>query len=83
MDITHDPAHACDCNVIAEAIRASKDPRVKYIIWNARIARSFVKNGHAPWTWLPYTGANKHTHHIHVSVKADKASYDATGAWSI
>jgi hypothetical protein len=83
MDITHDTAHSCDCNLLAQAITASKDSRVKYVIWNSRIARSYVKNGKEPWTWLPYTGANKHNHHMHVSVKDKKASYDSTQAWSI
>lgn len=40
FDITHDPARGCDANELAEAIRGSRDPRVKYIIWNRRIANS-------------------------------------------
>jgi hypothetical protein len=32
IDITHDPAHGCDAGQLAEVIRVSHDPRVKYII---------------------------------------------------
>jgi len=81
MDVTHDPAHGCDGNLLAGAIHAARDPRVKYVIFNSRIARSYVKNGNPPWTWLPYTGQNKHDHHVHISVKAEKANYDSTTAW--
>lgn len=83
MDITNDPAKGCDANLIAAAIHANKDARVKYVIWNRRIARSYVKNGNPPWTWLAYTGKNPHDHHVHISVKPDKSNYDSTNSWSI
>lgn len=83
MDITNDVAHGCDAQKIADAIHANKDPRVKYIIWNSRIARSYIKNGKAPWTWLAYGGSNPHDKHVHISVKADKGSYDSTNSWSV
>ncbi len=83
MDITNDPANGCDANQLAETLRGNKDARVKYIIWNRRIVRSFVKNGTAAWTWLPYTGSNPHNKHVHISVKPEKASYDSTAPWQI
>jgi beta-lactamase superfamily II metal-dependent hydrolase len=83
LDITHDPPGGCDANTIAEAIRANRDPRVKYIIWNRRIANSAAIDGRQPWQWRPYGGTNPHTRHVHVSVKPDKASYDSTAAWAI
>ena len=76
-DITHDAAHGCDANVLAEKIRAARDPRVKYIIWNRRIASSSPIGGVAAWEWRRYTGANGHTHHVHLSVKSDTATYDS------
>ena len=82
-DFTHDPAHGCDANQIAEKIRASRDPRVKYIIWNRRIASSSPIGGVAAWEWRRYTGANGHTHHVHLSVKSDKANYDSAAPWAI
>lgn len=82
-DFTHDLANGCDANDIAEKIRTSRDPRVKYIIWNRRIANSSPKGTVAAWEWRPYTGPNGHTHHVHISVKADKASYDSIASWGI
>ena len=83
MDITNDVAHGCDAQKIADALHANKDPRVKYIIWNSRIARSYIKNGKAPWTWLAYTGSNPHDKHVHISVRADKGNYDSTKSWTV
>jgi hypothetical protein len=83
VDVTHDPAGGCDANAIAEAIRSSRDRRVKYIIWNRRIANSSPQGGQPAWAWRPYRGQNPHTKHIHISVKPDKPSYDSTAAWSI
>ena len=82
-DITHDPAGGCDADRIAEQIRASRDPRVKYIIWNRRIASSAAKDGKAPWEWRPYTGKNGHTHHIHISVQPERAKYDDESDWQV
>ncbi len=83
MDITNDPRGGCDANTIAEAIRASRDRRVKYIIWNRRIASSRVIGRNPAWTWRRYTGPNPHTTHVHISVKPDKANYDSTDDWAI
>lgn len=67
VDITNDPS-GCSGDIIAEA--ATRDPRTKYVIWNRRI-----------WTgtWKPYTGANPHTSHVHISIRAD--ARDDTRPW--
>jgi hypothetical protein len=78
-DITHDPNSGCDAQALADAIVASRDKRVKYIIWNKRIVSSSVQ----PWTWREYTGSNMHTKHIHISVLPDKQQYDDTKDWSV
>ena len=83
MDVTHNLVKGIDAGVLAEAIRTSRDPRVKYIIWNSQIASSAPTGGAAPWGWRPYTGSNKHTHHVHISVKPDKASYDSESPWRV
>ena len=83
MDITHDPAHGCDAGALAEAIRGSRDARVKYVIWNRRIANPLPIGGQPPWAWRPYTGANPHNHHVHISVKSDKPSYDSVASWTV
>jgi hypothetical protein len=85
LDITHDPAHGCDCNKITAALIASRDPRIKYLIWNRRIWRSYKHHaGHPPpWTPEAYTGSNPHDHHSHLSVQPTKALYDSRKEWRI
>jgi hypothetical protein len=78
-DITHDPNNGCDAQKIADSIVASRDPRVKYLIWNRRICNSQVE----PWTWRKYTGTNPHNKHIHISVLPQKAKYDDTSDWHL
>lgn len=72
-DFTHDPAGGLDCNWLANALIASGDRRIKYIIWNRRI-----------WTggWKNYAGTNPHTKHLHVSVVASTAA-DSTAPWNL
>lgn len=79
MDITHDPAHGVDSYKMAEQLRLSHDPRIKYIISNRRIASSEVSS----WEWRLYNGTNPHDHHVHVSVKADVKHYDDEAPWEI
>lgn len=88
LDITHDPAHRLDAGRIAEALLASHDPRIKYVISNKRIAgspeaveRKQVKG--PPWAWHTYTGPNEHRLHFHVSVLDDPAKYDDQTPWNI
>lgn len=82
IDITNDPVHGIDSEKLAEALRAAKDERIKYIISNRKIA-SGTGQDHEAWKWRPYTGVNPHNHHVHISVKADKNLYDSTAAWVI
>lgn len=81
MDITNDPAHGIVSEELAEAIRTARDPRIKYVISNRKIANSEPIGAAAAWAWRPYSGANPHNHHVHISVKADKAHYDSTAPW--
>jgi len=67
MDITHDTIDGVDCNALAEMLRASKDYRISYIIWNKQISNPDIDY----WAWRPYTGSNPHTLHLHLSVKKD------------
>lgn len=78
IDITHDPKNGLDCNVLAEALRNSRDPRIKYVIWNKRAFDPYNLKGN--WDWQPYSGSNPHTKHLHISVKGD---YDNTADWQI
>ena len=79
IDITHDPANGLDSEALAEALRAARDPRIKYIISNRKICSALE----SPWQWRPYTGTNAHNHHVHISVKADRALYDDGSPWAL
>jgi Putative peptidoglycan binding domain len=78
MDITHDPLHGLDSEHLAEALRTSKDPRLKYVISNKKIAAF----DHGDFMWRPYHGVNAHNHHCHISVKPEKALYDDVKPWN-
>src|SRR5262249_47922792 len=78
----NDPAHNCDSGKLAEAIRASKDARVKYVISNRRIANSQRIGAAEPWAWRRYTGENPHDHHCHISVKSTASAYDDEHDWT-
>lgn len=67
-DLTHDPAHGCDVDALFRQIVDRRDPRVKYLIRNNRILRSYAKPGIPAWTWGPYSGSNPHTKHGHCSI---------------
>lgn len=79
LDITNDPKSGCTGQKLANALVASRDPRIKYIIWNRQICSSTV----APWTWRKYTGTNPHTAHVHISVNSTKNLYDDNRDWNV
>jgi hypothetical protein len=79
LDITHDPKNGVDIAKLGDALIASKDSRISYLIFNGQIVSG--TGGTKPWVKRKYTGSNKHTKHIHVSVK-DKIGDDAK-AWNI
>lgn len=81
LDLTHDPNSGCDAGVLAEVLIASRDPRIKYIIWNRRIVSGDA--GPSPWVKRTYTGSNPHTMHVHISVNRTKAEYDNEAAWAL
>jgi len=81
FDLTNDPPNECHCALIAEAIRVSKDRRVKYLIFNHFICRAYAKVSVPAWKWAPYTGPNAHDHHLHISVVAERA--DDPAPWKI
>jgi hypothetical protein len=81
VDITNDPAHGCDANKIAKALVASRDKRIKYVISNGMKVYSHKVGSGLPWVWRVYKGKNKHDHHFHISVLAQKSLYDSESAW--
>jgi hypothetical protein len=60
VDITHDPVFGIDCAFAF--IKLQHDPRVKYLIFNGKIWSKEKGN-------KDYTGSNKHTKHLHISIK--------------
>lgn len=95
IDITHDldgKGSDFDSWKFGETLRLNRDPRLKMVISNGRIfstpegirdpAPSKSLSG-PPWTWRPYTGSNKHAHHIHISVANNPKLYDDTTPWKL
>lgn len=78
VDVTHDPDGGFDAGAFAESLRARRDSRVKYVIFNKQIFRSY---GSHAWDWTKYTGANAHKNHVHVSVKSDADSLNSADLW--
>lgn len=78
-DFTHDPKGGLDCHWLAKQLVRSRDSRIKYIIWNRQICSSEK----SPWQWRPYSGANAHTHHLHISVKPQSQFYDSIMDWDL
>lgn len=86
MDVTRDPAHGCDAGGLATELWDSRNGRIRYIIWNRRIANSSPMAGSPAWAWRPYTGVSPHTEHLHLSVKLGRDGadgYDSVQPWSV
>jgi hypothetical protein len=78
-DYTHDPANGADMRKVWNRIRARRDPRVSYLIFEGQIMSGNA--GPQPWVPRPYLGKNRHDKHLHVSV-LDK-NQDDTSPWGI
>ena len=55
-------------DAVGEALRARKDPRLKYFIHDDRLFSSYATSSRKAWEWGPYTGINGHENHGHLSV---------------
>lgn len=67
---------------VLDSIRRSRDPRVAYGISEGRMFSSYPTSRYPAWTWRPYSGADRHDTHGHLSVVGD-ARADGTQAWQI
>jgi len=83
FDITHNLTIGCDCNKIVDSLVDSKDPRIKYIIWNRQIINHDRVGNTASWIKRPYGGQDPHTGHLHLSVLPDKRFYDEKTEWKV
>ena len=81
VDITHDPKRGVDIGVIAEQIRLSRDPRLKYFIFRDRMFSSYATSKYPAWTWRPYSGTY-HGDHGHLST-VDAKIADTSTPWRI
>lgn len=88
-DLTEDPKFKPKPlnNYIVERLCETKDSRVKYMIHEGKIWRSYDKvvNGKLVKAWTPskYTGSNGHFAHLHVSVNEEKKYYDDARSWNL
>ena len=65
VDLTHDKLGGIDCVNLFQELKADK--RVKYLIFQGKIwSADRAKEGDRE-----YTGANKHTKHLHISIKEE------------
>lgn len=69
-----------DAFKIAEAIRMSRDPRVKYVLHESRMFSSYPMGPYQSFTWRPYYGP-AHEQHMHISTE-DEADNDVR-PWAI
>jgi hypothetical protein len=94
VDSDHDPnpagvvcaldimaGHGLDLQWLADEILKRRNPDLKYVIYNRRIA-----SARTGWKWAPYSGSNPHTDHVHVSVGVgpdgySRQPYDDTERW--
>lgn len=85
VDITDDSAPNVPeiADFIVKTLVRRRDPRVKYIIHESTMWRSYPKPGIPAWSPAPYSGSNSHTKHVHISVQPDKALYDSTKSWGL
>lgn len=66
IDPPHDPSRGADMAVLTEALRLSRDPRIKLVIFNRRIFSSYDHAEGDPFTWRPYRESDPHTGHAHI-----------------
>lgn len=83
-DWPHAPALGLDNHEVCEALRQSRDARIKYVIFNRRMFSSYASGDIPPFTWRRYPNADvdPHTDHGHMSVVGD-ARADQTHLWRI
>lgn len=81
VDITEDPVNGPDLAAFWNHLVATRDGRVKYLIYEGRIVASYPVSGVPAWTPRVYSGANPHDRHLHVSVRATADALNDTSAW--
>jgi hypothetical protein len=80
QDITNDPQNGMPSDGLAQALVASRDDRIEYIISNGKICSGTDQDNPA-WVWRDYSGDNPHSGHVHISVKETPEYYDDETPW--
>jgi hypothetical protein len=83
VDITDYDPIGQDMAKLTEALRLSRDLRIKYVIHSNRMFSSYPTSSHPAFTWRPYSGPNAHLSHAHISTQPAKSFYDSTVPWKI
>ncbi len=78
LDIDRDFNDGHDGRELVSALVASRDPRIKYIIFERQITMPDDIT-----RWKQYHGKNAHNHHVHISVSANAKLYDDPVAWKL
>lgn len=81
VDIDEDLAAGTDLRALWRHLIDSRDPRVKYVIYEGTITASYAVGSHRAWATRPYTGPNAHRHHLHVSIHDTSAAKNDTSPW--
>lgn len=83
LDVDKDGPGTNIGTAIVSTLLRTRDPRVKYIIWNRRIWRAYDRPGIPAWTPAPYNGVNAHTMHVHVSILPGWTAATDDSPWGI
>lgn len=65
----------------AEHLRQTRDPRIKYVIYEAAMFASYDSPKGPAWHWRPYSGINLHRRHLHVSILSTVEAEQDTRRW--
>lgn len=81
VDLDEDLAPGLDLKGFAEKLRIGRDSRVKYVIYEGRVFKSYASASGPAWTWLPYSGSNAHSHHLHLSILHTDTARNDLSPW--
>lgn len=68
---------------LAESLRKSRDPRLKYFIHDGRMFSSYSNSARSAWQWGEYTGYNDHEKHGHLSIYHTAGLANDTSQWAV
>lgn len=81
-DFPHAPSLGLDGGTVCELLRQSRDPRIKYVIYNRRIFSGYRVGDTPAYTWRGYDGSDPHDTHFHIS-SVNTAIADSVQPWAI